>query len=79
MADEPQPPAHDGWKSRKVQLGVASLVAGFGVATVALFVDRAAFAEWSSYTMAYVPLCLGITSGTLTAEKIGLASRQRRS
>lgn len=64
---------HDGWKSRKAQVGLGSLVTGVAVATAALFVGRASFAEWAGFVQLYVPALFGLFATGEVVQKIGLS------
>lgn len=68
---------HDGLRSRTFWQSTAAAIVGVGVATVALFTDRATFVEWAAFMGGYVPMVFGLAWKTKKDEKLATISKDR--
>ena len=64
---------HDGWKSRKFITTCTSAGSVLVASTVALFVGKATFVEWSGFVQIFLPTTLGVLFASSVAEKIKMA------
>lgn len=72
---KPAPLPTDGWASRKLIVGVGTLVALAGVASVALFSGFADFTQWAGFLQWLVPGVLVPLFGALGIDKLAEAKR----
>lgn len=57
------------WRSRTWQVLTVTLTMVLLISGVALFVDKATFAEWSGFVQWFVPAMYAIAKGGSTADK----------
>lgn len=67
--------AHDGWKSRKLWVGIGCLAVPFAAATAMTWAGIMDAQQWVSFCQLHIPATFGLLVGANVAEKIGTSHR----